>query len=62
MKKPLKKYIRRPAKTESLQLRIDAKLKHEIDLCATKLNTSMNRFAEAAVTFYMEALKKDGAL
>lgn len=62
MKKPTEKYIRRANRVESVQLRIDSTLKRQMQQSAKKLNSSMNRFTEAALHFYIDALKKEGVL
>lgn len=62
MKKPAERYIKRSIEIESLQVRVDSNLKRQVEMAAKKLNSSLNRFSEAALNFYLEALKKDGTL
>lgn len=61
--KPVAKYIKRPeVPTASLQLRIDTKLKAQAKAAAVKMNTSVNRLAEAAIKLYLEMAKKEGSI
>jgi predicted HicB family RNase H-like nuclease len=62
MKPTSDKYIKRRVRGESFQLRIEPKVKAQCKLAAKKLNSSLNKLGEAALIFYIEALKKDGAL
>ena len=62
MKKPTESYIKRNIEMVSLQTRIDHDLKKEAEKAAQALGTSLNRFVEAALLWYLDQLKKEGTL
>jgi predicted transcriptional regulator len=60
--KPALSWIRRGLEMESTQLRLPSEVKKETMEAAEKLDTSMNHFVEAAIKWYLDALKKEGSL
>jgi predicted HicB family RNase H-like nuclease len=61
-REPAAAYIKRGVETVSMQTRISAELKHEAEMAADKLGTSLNRLNEAALIWYLKQLEKDGSL
>jgi predicted HicB family RNase H-like nuclease len=57
MRKPIESYIKRNVETQSMQVRVSAKLKFDAELTAKAMNTSLNRLVEAALEYYLEQLK-----
>jgi predicted HicB family RNase H-like nuclease len=62
MKLPAESWIKRDKTMMAFNVRIDEEVKKETEKAAKKLDTSLNRFTEAALSWYIDALKKDGAL
>lgn len=60
--KPSLSYIKRQEPVIALKLKILPELKHEAESASAKLGTSLNRFVEASVKWYLDALKKDGSI
>jgi hypothetical protein len=58
--KPAEKYIKRGVELEQMQTRIDCELKRGVERAAAVLDTSLNRFVEAALKWYLDALRRDG--
>ena len=61
-RKPAERFIQRNLELVSLQTRVPIELKEEIDQVSEQLETSQARFVEAAVKWYIDALKKEGSL
>jgi predicted HicB family RNase H-like nuclease len=59
---PAEAYIKRGIELESLQVRVSAALKLKAEIAAEKLGTSLNRFTEAALNWYIKQLEKDGSI
>jgi predicted HicB family RNase H-like nuclease len=56
-KQPATKYLKRKKiKAVTLTLRIDQEVKDQADLMSKAHGTSLNRFAEAALNWYMDEL------
>jgi len=62
MKLPAKAYLHLKIPKESLQLRIDKKLKTQILKAAAKLDSNATKFVEAAIEMYLDRLKEEGHL
>lgn len=61
-KMPVVSHIHRNEELAGLQLRIPVYVKADAENAAVHLGTSMNRLVEAAIIWYLEALKKEGSL
>jgi predicted HicB family RNase H-like nuclease len=65
MKKEIKRaesFIRRDVELVQIAVRIPPELKAEAEMASERVDTSMNRFIEAALTWYIQKLKEEGSI
>lgn len=61
-RKPAEGYLHRGVDVVPILTRIPPELKEEAELAADKLGTSLNRFIESSLRWYLDALKKEGSI
>lgn len=62
MEKPAESYIHRMVELTQIHTRIPEDVKEQAESACDKLGTSMQRFIEASLRWYLEELKKEGSI